>query len=157
MNVQICHDLARLPEKTGPNDIGYDLRCVEEIEFDDGYYTMWCGQRRNDPHRPPTPLQNAIKPVGSNHELEITLYDTGIKVEPPTGYYCEIVPKTSIVEHGVMMANGVGIVDPSYRGTLKVCLVGETLKCPFNLFQLILRPIPPDFKVTKVKSISRSR
>ena len=88
--------------------------------------------------------------------MDIRLYDTGIKVEPPPGYYCEIVPRSSIVKAGVMLANSTGIIDPTYRGTLKVCLVGEKQQCPFKLCQLILRPIPPNFVVVKKSSLSRT-
>lgn len=81
-----------------------------------------------------------------------TMYDTGISIKPPEGYYAEIVPRSSIVKHNTMLANNVGIIDPTYRGTLKICLTNP-VKCPFSLCQLILKPMPPNFTVNKVPSL----
>ena len=81
-----------------------------------------------------------------------TMYDTGISIKPPEGYYTEIVARSSIVKHNTMLANGVGIIDPTYRGTLKVCLTNP-VAVPFSLCQLILNPIPPNIKVNKVQSL----
>ena len=49
------------------------------------------------------------------------MYDTGISVKPPDGYYTEIVPRSSIVKSGFILANSVGVIDPTYRGTLENC------------------------------------
>lgn len=73
-----------------------------------------------------------------------TLYDTGIIVQPPEGYYIEIVPRSSFSKFGHMMLNSVGIIDPQYRGTLKVAVVHHDqtfpkLQLPFKGFQMILR------------------
>ena len=85
-----------------------------------------------------------------NHEKRISdnldMYDTGLIVKPPRGYYIEIVPRSSFGKSGFVLANSIGIIDPQYRGTLKVLLarVDESVP-PFNLpyrgFQLILRKI----------------
>ena len=48
--------------------------------------------------------------------------DTGVSVEPPPGYYCEVVPRSSIYKTDFMQANGVGIIDPEYRGHILVML-----------------------------------
>ena len=41
----------------------------------------------------------------------IFFFDTGISVEPPTGYYTELVPRSSIYKQDFIMANSVGIID----------------------------------------------
>ena len=41
---------------------------------------------------------------------KITLFETGIAVSPPTGYYIEIVPRSSISKTGYMLANSIGII-----------------------------------------------
>jgi deoxyuridine 5'-triphosphate nucleotidohydrolase len=51
-----------------------------------------------------------------------SLYDTGIQLEIPNGYYVEIVPRSSISRSGYMLANSVGIIDQGYRGNLFVAL-----------------------------------
>ena len=40
----------------------------------------------------------------------ITLYETGIQVKPPSGYYVEIVPRSSICKTGYMLANSILII-----------------------------------------------
>lgn len=165
MKVHICDDRARLPKKAGPNEIGYDLTCIHEIERDEEWDRKWG-------HYPmllispvsssvtstlpeaahPIPFANKFKKtIGENR---IRVFDTGIRVEPPAGYYCEIVPRSSMAKHGVMLMNSVGIIDPTYRGTLKVCIAGPAPPCPFNLCQLILRPIPPNFVISKVETLT---
>lgn len=74
------------------------------------------------------------------------LYDTHIKVEPPAGYYWEVFPRSSISKTGYMLANGIGLIDPNYRGTIKLALTkiwGEApeLELPCKIGQLVLRKI----------------
>jgi deoxyuridine 5'-triphosphate nucleotidohydrolase len=73
------------------------------------------------------------------------LYDTGLVISPPVGYYAEIVPRSSISKSGYMLANGTGIIDPSYRGHLMIALtkvVGDApdIILPWKCCQLIFRP-----------------
>jgi dUTP pyrophosphatase len=74
----------------------------------------------------------------------VSLYDTGIKVRVPHGYYTEIVPRSSLSKSGYMMANSVGIIDRSYNGNLYVALAkidgsSDDIKFPFRCCQLIFR------------------
>jgi len=101
------------PVKAGSDEVGYDLVAVKEC-----------------------------KKYGKN----TTMFDTGICVQPKDGFYTEIIARSSIVKTGYVLANSVGIIDPTYRGTLRICLtkVDNTLpdlKVPFNIAQLIVRPI----------------
>ncbi len=71
-------------------------------------------------------------------------FGTGIAVQPPEGYYTEIVPRSSIVKKGWMLSNSVGVVDETYRGELFVCLTkiapeAEDLVLPCKICQLIVR------------------
>lgn len=50
------------------------------------------------------------------------IYDTGIKLEIPNGYYVEIVPRSSISRSGYILANNVGIIDQGYRGNIYIAL-----------------------------------
>lgn len=47
-------------------------------------------------------------------------FDTGISVAVEPGYYCEVVPRSSIIKTPFIMANSVGVIDPDYRGRIKV-------------------------------------
>ena len=90
---------------------------------------------------------NFIKRLGPN----IFMYDTGISVEPPEGYYTEIVPRSSMSKTGFILTNSVGIIDPTYRGTLKIVLtkvhptnspfLSKGMLVPFKLCQLLLKPL----------------
>jgi dUTP pyrophosphatase len=76
----------------------------------------------------------------------VTLYDTGISVEPPPGYYFELVGRSSISKSGYMLANNVGIIDESYRGSIMVALIkvdpdAAPLEFPCRLVQLIPREL----------------
>ena len=75
------------------------------------------------------------------------LFNTGIIVIPPKGFYVEIVPRSSLSKTGWMLSNSVGTIDPSFRGPLLIALtkVDDSNKCwlpdelPFTRCQLILR------------------
>jgi len=74
---------------------------------------------------------------------KISMYDTGIIVSPSFGYYTKIVPRSSIIKSGYMLSNSIGIIDNTYRGTLKICLTKiddslPDLKLPFKCCQLII-------------------
>lgn len=45
------------------------------------------------------------------------LIDLGVSMELPYGYYAEIVPRSSLyLKYGLIMANGIGIIDRDYCG-----------------------------------------
>lgn len=75
----------------------------------------------------------------------VTLYDTGLRVSPPPGYYVEIVPRSSLSKSGFALANSVGVIDPSYTGNLLVALARISddapaePELPFRCCQMIVR------------------
>ena len=46
------------------------------------------------------------------------MLDLGVSVEPPEGYYFELVPRSSISKTEFVQHNGVGIIDQDYRGPI---------------------------------------
>jgi len=73
-----------------------------------------------------------------------TLYDTGLKIRVNNGLYAEIIPRSSIIKSGYMLANSVGIIDPNYNGNLLVPLIkiddnAPEIELPFRCCQLIFR------------------
>ena len=85
----------------------------------------------------------AIK-VHSKIGSRTTLYDTGLIVCPPEGYYTEILPRSSLSKTGYMLSNSVGTIDWDYRGRLLIALtkIDDTLpdlQVPFTRCQLIMR------------------
>lgn len=74
----------------------------------------------------------------------ITLFETGVSIQPPEGYYLEILPRSSLSKTGYVLSNSVGTIDPDYTGSLKIALtkVDHTrpdLELPFTRCQLVLR------------------
>ena len=72
----------------------------------------------------------------------VTFYSTGIKVQPPHGYYFELVPRSSISKTGYSLANNIGIIDQNYRGEIIVALrkndeLADDLVLPCRIAQLI--------------------
>jgi len=46
------------------------------------------------------------------------LINLGVVVEPPNGYYFEIVPRSSFAKKPFVLANELGCIDMSYRGEI---------------------------------------
>lgn len=75
-----------------------------------------------------------------------SLYDTGLTLRVPFGFYVEIVPRSSLSKSGYMLSNSVGIIDRSYQGNLLVALtrvaddaMDVDQHLPFRCCQLIFR------------------
>jgi dUTP pyrophosphatase len=78
------------------------------------------------------------------------MVDFGVRIEPPAGYYAELIPRSSLTWTGFIMPNSVGVIDPDYRGILMMPLVylGSPDQASIKsqelvgrrLAQLVLRP-----------------
>lgn len=83
-------------------------------------------------------LISVIKQVG-----DVTFYGTGITVKPPTGFYLDLVPRSSLSKQGYMLANNTGIIDNTYRGEIIVALRKfdgfKDLELPAKVVQIIPR------------------
>jgi deoxyuridine 5'-triphosphate nucleotidohydrolase len=76
----------------------------------------------------------------------ITLYGTGVSIDPPQGWYFDVIARSSLVKLGYMVANCVGVIDRAYRGEIMVPLVkvdpaAPDIVLPARVAQLIPRPI----------------
>lgn len=108
---------------------------------------------RTDPDAKPPQKQRAsdsgydltlIKKIKTYGKVEF--YDTCIKLQPAFGYYFDLVGRSSISKSGYMLANNVGIIDRTYRGTVIVPLIKiddtqPDLELPSRLVQIIPRQI----------------
>ena len=77
---------------------------------------------------------------------DVTLYDTGIRVQPAYGWYFDLVPRSSISKTGYMLANSVGVIDRTYTGPVLVALrkldpTAPDLELPARLVQIVPRPV----------------
>ena len=88
------------------------------------------------------------------------MFDTGIKVSPPFGWYFDLVPRSSIIKSGYMMANSFGVIDRGYTGNILVPLIkidplAPDLELPKKIVQLIPRPII-NLQVIEVASLENT-
>ena len=88
--------------------------------------------------------------LAKTFESGVQLYDTGLQLRPPPGYYVEVVPRSSISKTHYALANSVGIIDPGYRGNVMIALRktnvhAPDLRLPCVIAQLILRKIEKCF------------
>ncbi len=79
-----------------------------------------------------------------DEETDLYIANTNIAVEPPPGYYCDLIGRSSLPKSGFMFVGGVGIIDKSYTGPIKMMLKkinknSMLPKLPFRCGQLILR------------------
>jgi dUTPase len=86
-------------------------------------------------------LIKKIKEVNDVH-----YFDTGIKVELEYGYYFDLIGRSSISKTGWALANNMGIIDQTYRGSIIVALVKTVpnpikIELPCKLVQLIPRKV----------------
>ena len=84
---------------------------------------------------------------------DTVLYETGIKVAPSFGWSFDIVPRSSIIKTGYMLANNVGIIDSQYRDSIKVALIKVVLSAPTLQLPLKIAQLIPRQRVTAVPEI----
>lgn len=53
---------------------------------------------------------------------DVFAFDSGVSIQVEAGYYCEVLPRSSIVKTDFMLANSVGVIDPDYRGRIHVVM-----------------------------------
>ena len=98
------------------------------------------------------PIKNRLSDSGYDLHLMskikekdgVHYYDTCIRVQPDTGYYFDLVGRSSISKTGWTLANNIGIIDCSYSGSIIVALIktrenADELILPCKLVQIIPR------------------
>jgi dUTP pyrophosphatase len=73
---------------------------------------------------------------------------TGIAVEIPTGHAGLVLPRSGLAaRHGIALVNAPGLIDPGYRGEIKVLLLNTDPREAFEISpgdriaQLVLSPV----------------
>ncbi len=74
------------------------------------------------------------------------MYDTGLIIQPEPGIYFDLVPRSSIIKKGYILANSIGIIDQTFIGTIKVALIkidpdASELELPHKIIQIIPRQV----------------
>jgi len=137
------------------------------IRFDIGNAArliVWCGSRyidtfptfrytRTDPDAmAPT---KAARDTDSGYDMklvrllkvenEVYYYDTCVQLQPPSGYYFDLVGRSRIAKTGWTLANCIGILDNEYRGNVIVALVRSRPDAPeldLNKIEPLVQIIP---------------
>lgn len=55
-------------------------------------------------------------------QRQTRMVSTGIMVKPPLGYFCSIWSRSGLALKSIWVANAPGLIDPDYRGEIKVLL-----------------------------------
>lgn len=125
MRVKRLYPNSKIPTRGSDGAAGYDLYAENIYDFDDGIADS---------------RGIAICP---GHTLKV---GTGIAVELPKGTFGAIYARSGLgIEHGIVPANCVGIIDEDYRGEVVVALHNHSDKPFFFKFgdriaQLIIQP-----------------
>lgn len=73
--------------------------------------------------------------------------DLGVRVAIPDGYYGQLVLRSSAGAKGLTIPHGAGVIDPGYRGNLKVLVAALAepvlVATRDRICQLIILPLPP--------------
>lgn len=78
----------------------------------------------------------------------VRLVDTGVRVAIPNGYVGLLCPRSGMAcKHEVTVINSPGVIDPNYRGSIKVGLVnhnsvGFDIREGDRIAQLLIVPVP---------------
>ena len=87
------------------------------------------------------------------------LFDTGVKIEMPDGLAALVVPRSGLAwKDGVTVLNAPGLIDPDYRGEIKVNLFNAgdraiAVHPGMRIAQLLFVPfVRPHFTVTEALS-----
>lgn len=89
------------------------------------------------------------------------LFSTGLQVDPPPGFYLDLLPRSSLGKTGWTMPHGTGVIDMSYRGEVMVLLrrLSEEIpifEFPARVVQLIPRPIS-HFRVVEKDALAETK
>lgn len=114
---ELVKEGAEAPKLSYDTDTGYDVTLIEKVKI----------IRRT-----------SIGPV--------SLYDSGLIVAPPNGYYFDMVARSSLSKTGHLLANSFGVIDSRYRGHLMAAMLKydfdvPDLELPGRYVQLIIRPL----------------
>lgn len=130
---------ATIPTRAHETDVGYDVTsCRFTVVHPNGMRTI-CTTAEHITEA--TGMHKYDHPGTSYIEI-----DTGVHITPPPGYYFELVPNSRQAKTTVSWGNSIGIIDPTYTGSIKIIIKKGKIEdlaryLPGNVVgQLILRP-----------------
>ena len=132
---------ATIPTRAHETDVGYDVTSISLT-------AVLNNGARVTINQPETQLPDFACACSHDAGYAIQYYeiDTGVHITPPHGYYFELVPNSRQAKTTVSWGNSIGIIDPTYTGSIKIIIKRAMYKdlsryLPGNVVgQLILRP-----------------
>lgn len=102
---------ATMPVRAHIGDVGYDVTCLSFGFLHDNGARTFCES------------ENQIKQtLRSDFSINHAIIDTGVHVQPETGYYVELVPNSRQGKTGIRWNASIGIIDPCYTGSIKLVI-----------------------------------
>lgn len=102
---------ACMPKYAHPTDVGADVKA----------WRTWLVQGNGTEHELRT-IRDCMAMKDKGIDCAKIKIDTGVHVQPADGHYTEIVPNSRLAKTPFMYANGFGVIDPSYTGSIRVVL-----------------------------------
>ena len=75
----------------------------------------------------------------------------GVTIEPPEGFYFEVVPRSSFSKYPFMLSNSIGIIDQHYRGELRFPVRHLKNLIWYNDKSNSIKDFPNDTALTDIK------
>lgn len=129
---------ATMPVRAHIGDVGYDVTSLSFSLLHDNGARTFCES------------ENQIRETLHNDfSIRHAIIDTGVHVQPETGYYVELVPNSRQGKTGIRWNASVGIIDTGYTGSIKIVIAWDKIKeyelakyLPGNVVgQLIIREL----------------
>lgn len=117
------HPDALLPRRWSEESVGYDVHAYSVSETG-------------------RPSKVLLPPYNTRN------ISTGLLIEPPPGYFVMVCSRSGLAKHSIFVANAPGIIDPDYRGEVRVLLYNGGLQSHYvqhedRIAQLVLVPVSP--------------
>ena len=133
VKIKKLREQATKPTKADKHSAGFDLYAI--IDNPDGREWIWPGD---------------TLVVGSGYAFEI-----------PEGYFGAVYPRSGLsTKHGICLANGVAVIDSSYRGEVKIPLYNASdrkymVQTGDRVAQIIIEPYRTD-ELEEVEELSET-
>lgn len=104
----------------------------------------------------PTDAGYDLYAASRQDKLAQIVYDTGVAMAIPEGKVGLLFPRSSVVKSTLRLANCVGVLDSSYRGTIKFCFdvlnMDQLYKVGDRIGQLVVVDLS-ELELEEVKSL----
>lgn len=110
----------KTPTQATSGSAGYDIYCPEDIEvrgnvhWEEDYFT-----------------EKGFRSTKGYTGNIVTKIPTGLKVEIPEGYFIALYNRSSLGSKGLIIPNGLGVLDSDFRGEIQLMFInvsGKTIK-----------------------------